>query len=64
MNKTELEKTIADLWNISRVALAAGDTSRYSRMIYIKRELMTRHPELVQGMTGKQVWFAIEDGIN
>jgi hypothetical protein len=62
--KTKLDQTICDLWNISRVALANGDTSRYSRMIYIKGELLRTYPDLIKGMTGKQIWFAIEDQLN
>jgi hypothetical protein len=62
--KTQLDKTICDLWNISRVALAGGDCSRHSRMIYIKNELARTYPHLISGMTGKQIWFAIEDQMN
>jgi hypothetical protein len=59
-----LNKTIIDLWHISRTALANQDTSRYSRMIYIKQELLRSYPALVEGMSNKQIWFAIEDAIN
>jgi len=62
--KTNLDKTICDLWNISRTALADKDISRYSRMIYIKKELYKTYPDLILGMKNKQIWFAIEDQIN
>jgi hypothetical protein len=62
--RTRLENTICDLWNISRTALAGSDTGRYSRMIYIKQELLKNYPDLVQGMTNKQIWFAIENQLN
>lgn len=62
--KTKLDNTICDLWNISRTALADNDISRHSRMIYIKNELIRSYPELVKGMTNKQIWFAIEDQLN
>lgn len=62
--KTKLDQTICDLWNISRVALAGSDCSRHSRMIYIKSELLKTYPNLITGMTNKQVWFAIEDQLN
>lgn len=58
--KTQLEKTICDLWHISRTALAKEYTSRHSRMIYIKNELIRTYPKLVEGMTNKQILFAIE----
>lgn len=56
-----LEKTIIDLWHISRVALATQEHGRYERMQYIKRELKERYAELIEGMTWKQVWFKIEE---
>ena len=62
--KTNLDKTICDLWNISRAALADKDISRYSRMIYIKKELYKTYPNLILEMKNKQIWFAIEDQIN
>lgn len=62
--KTRLDQTICDLWNISRTALSGQDTSRHSRMIYIKQELNRTYPKLIEGMTNKQVWFAIEDQMN
>lgn len=62
--KTRLDQTICDLWNVSRTALAGQDISRHSRMIYIKQELLRTYPKLVEGMTNKQIWFAIEDQMN
>jgi hypothetical protein len=62
--KTKLDNTIIELWHISRTALAGKSTSRYDRMIYIKSELLRTYPNLIQGMTGKQIWFAIEDQLN
>ena len=62
--KTQLDKTIIELWHISRTALAGQTSSRYDRMIYIKSELLRTYPNLVQGMTGKAIWFQIEDNIN
>lgn len=62
--KNRLDQTICDLWNISRTALAKSDYSRHSRMIYIKSELIRSYPELINGMTNKQIWFTIEDQLN
>lgn len=59
-----LKATIAELWRISRTALATQDSSRHSRMTYVKKELINNHPELVKGMTNKQIWLEIEDSIN
>ena len=59
--KNKLDQVICDLWNISRTALANSDTSRHSRMQYIKFELNRSYTELIKGMSNKQVWFAIED---
>jgi hypothetical protein len=55
-----LKLTISDLWHVSRTALAGGDTGRYERMQYVKRELNLRYPELIQGMSNKTVWLEIE----
>ena len=62
--KTKLDNIICDLWNISRTALAGSDCSRYSRMIYVKNELIKSYPELIEGMSSKRIWFAIEDQLN
>jgi hypothetical protein len=62
--KTQLDKTIIELWHISRTALAGQTSSRYDRMIYIKSELLRTYPNLIQGMTNKSIWFKIEDNIN
>lgn len=58
-----LQKTIIDLWHISRTALATQDTSRYSRMIYVKNELLRSYPQLVANLSPKKIWFEIEDAI-
>ena len=62
--KNELDKTICDLWNVSRIALAGGNISRWDRMCYVKYELKRSYPHLIEGMSNKSVWFAIEDQIN
>jgi hypothetical protein len=59
-----LENTIIELWHISRTALATQSCTRYDRMIYIKRSLIEFYPELIKGMSGKQIWFKIEDQLN
>jgi len=59
-----LNKAIIELWHISLTALATHDNSRHSRMLYIKNELLKSYPNLVKGMSGKQIWFAIEEEIN
>lgn len=59
-----LQEKIIELWHISRTALATQDSSRHSRMIYVKNELMRTYATLVQGMTNKSIWFAIEDALN
>jgi hypothetical protein len=66
MNKTLLQQAITDLWHTSRTALAGQslNPSRYDRMQYVKRELNRTYPQLIDGMTGKAVWFAIDDQLN
>lgn len=59
-----LEDKIIELWHISRTALATQDSSRHSRMLYIKKELQERNPELVSGMTYKEIWFTIENTLS
>ena len=59
-----LKNTITELWHISRTALATQSFTRYDRMIYIKKSLLEFYPEFVKGMSGKQIWFAIEDQLN
>ncbi len=54
--KTPLESAIAELWHTSR---AAGHSSRYDRMIYVKNNLPAK---LTEGMGPKALWFAIESG--
>lgn len=62
--KNRLDNAICELWNISRTALAGKDISRHSRMTYVKDELKRTYPQLIEGMSSKQVWFAIEDNLN
>jgi hypothetical protein len=62
--ETQLNNAIIELWHISRTALAGQPSSRYDRMIYVKSELLRTYPNLIQGMTGKAIWFQIEDNIN
>ena len=62
--KTKLDQTICDLWNISRTALAGKDCKNYDRMQYVKTEIKRSYTELIEGMTNKQIWFAIEDQMN
>lgn len=63
--KTNLDQKICELWNVSRTALSAShDCGRHSRMCYVKNELIKNHAKMVEGMTGKQIWFAIEDQLN
>lgn len=62
--KLHLDSLISNLWLISRTALSTQDSSRHSRMIYIKRELINRYADKVEGMTGKQIWLHIENTIN
>lgn len=62
--KTKLEKTIIELWHISRTALATKSQSRYDRMIYIKDELQKSYSTLIEGMSVKKIWLLIEDQIN
>ena len=58
-----LSAVIIQLWHISRTALATQDKSRHSRMIYVKNELGRTYPNLIEGMTAKQIWFFIEETI-
>lgn len=61
----QLKQTIISLWHISRTALAGMQSvpTRYDRMQYIKAELNNRHTDLIEGLSPKKVWFAIEDCI-
>jgi len=61
MNK--LEAKIIELWTVSRTALASMSTvpHRIDRMKYVLGYLKYSHPELIEGMTHKSVWFLIED---
>ena len=61
---TSLHDAIIDLWHISRTALATQSSSRYDRMLYVKKELSRSYPSLIIGYSGKALWFAIEDAIN
>lgn len=64
--KTELEKTIIELWHISRTALAGMPTvpTRHDRMSYIKRTLKEQYPALIASFKfDKHIWFEIEDTI-
>ena len=54
-------QAVCDLWHISRTALAGSETSKYHRMLYISKELKRSYPELIQGMSNKKLWLAIED---
>lgn len=66
MNKTPLQQAISELWQVSRIALASQPTvaTRYDRMQYVKKELKARYAPLIEGMTNKAIWFAIEDQLN
>lgn len=64
MKTDKLTSAIIELWHISRTALATQDTSRHSRMIYVKNELSRTYPNLIAGMTNKTVWFEIEAAIS
>jgi hypothetical protein len=56
-----LNKTIIDLWHISKTALINQECKRYDRMIYIKNELIKSYPNLINGLTNKQIWLEIEN---
>jgi ATP-dependent helicase/DNAse subunit B len=62
--KTELEKTIIELWHISKTALATKSQTKYDRMIYIKNELQKSYPSLIENMSSKKIWLLIENQIN
>jgi len=64
--KTPLENAIIELWHISRTALAGMSSvpSRSDRMAYVKRELIRTYPLLIEGLSPKKLWFAIEDTLN
>ena len=65
-SNTMLQNKIIELWHISRTALAGKSyvPSRYDRMIYVKNELTNNNTELLNGLTGKRLWFFIEECIN
>jgi hypothetical protein len=62
---SRFDYAITELWHISRTALAGqDDTSRWARMEYVKNELKRSYPELVAGVSNKQIWLTIEDFLN
>lgn len=62
--KSKLKQQILDLWHISRTALATQDQGRHARMTYVKNELLKSHIDLLHGLTGKALWFEIEETIS
>ena len=56
----QLKVEIYNLWHISRCALG-GFGSRHERMIYIKKQLLKDHFELVLDLSHKKIWLFIED---
>ena len=56
-----LENKINFLWHISRTALAGQPYTRHDRCVYVKKALQEHYPDLVKGMTNKQIWLKIED---
>lgn len=61
-----LEATILNLWQVSRIALAALPhvPTRYERMQYVKKELQANNKDLITHLTPKHLWFKIEDSIS
>ncbi len=47
---------IIELWQVSRIALAGQDTSRYSRMQYAQKQFVKKYPNASR----KQIWLAID----
>lgn len=56
----KLKAVITDLWHLSKIALATGDTSRHSRMIYVKYTIQMHYKDLIVGLSNKQLWLKIE----
>jgi hypothetical protein len=54
-----LQQLIIELWHTSRIALATQDTSRYNRMLYVKRELLRSYPNVLAKYSPKQLWLEI-----
>ena len=57
----KLKAVITELWHLSKTALATGDTSRHSRMIYVKNTIQTHYRDLIVGLSNKEIWLTIEE---
>lgn len=57
----KLKAVIIELWHLSKTALATGDTSRHSRMIYVKNTIQTHYRDLIVGLSNKELWLIIEE---
>lgn len=51
----KLKAVITELWHLSKTALATGDTSRHSRMIYVKNTIQTHYRDLIVGLSNKEI---------
>ncbi len=61
MERTELERRIADYWQVSKTACQYPDNGRWHRSQYVKKWINELHPELIEGMSPKKLWLLIED---
>lgn len=51
------KQEILDLWNVSRIALAGGDTGRHARMSYVQRQLIKTYPKI----SPQELWLQIDE---
>lgn len=56
----DLKTLITDYWYVSK----ALKITRYDRMIYVRDCIKDKHPESIQGMSGKRLWLLIEETIS
>ena len=57
----KLKAVIIELWHLSKTALVTSDTSRYSRMIYVKNTIQTHYRDFIVGLSNKELWLRIEE---
>ena len=57
----KLKAVITELWHLSKTELPTGNTSRHSRMIYVKNTIQTHYRDLIVGLSNKEIWLRIEE---
>ena len=63
MIKNKLQQKISEYWHLSKTACQYPDNGRWHRMQCVKKWLQEYDKELIESLTPKKLWFAIEDEI-